>query len=50
MRPYLKKNNRKKGLAEGVGPEFKPKYCKQKNKIPNTKKGWQSESSGRVPA
>jgi hypothetical protein len=35
MRPYLKKKKKsKKGLVEclkqGVGPEFKPQYCKKK--------------------
>jgi hypothetical protein len=29
-RPYLEKNNHKKGLvAQGVGPEFKPQYHKK---------------------
>jgi hypothetical protein len=32
-RPYLKKthhNKRAGGVAQGVGPEFKPQYCKKK--------------------
>jgi hypothetical protein len=35
MRPYLKKpfTNRAGGVAQGVGPEFKPQYCKKKKKI-----------------
>jgi hypothetical protein len=31
MRPYLEKPHHKKragGVAQGVGPEFKPQYCK----------------------
>jgi hypothetical protein len=31
-KPYLEKNHHKKmtgGVAQGVGPEFKPQYCKQ---------------------
>jgi hypothetical protein len=33
MRPYLKKTLHKKragGMAQGVDPEFKPHYCKNK--------------------
>jgi hypothetical protein len=33
MRPYLKKNllqKRAGGVAQGVDPEFKPPYCKNK--------------------
>jgi hypothetical protein len=33
MRPYLEKPTTKKragGVAQGVGPEFKPQYCKNK--------------------
>jgi hypothetical protein len=32
MRPYLEKNlykNRAGGVSQGVGPEFKPQYCKK---------------------
>jgi hypothetical protein len=31
-RPYLKKTHHKKayGVAQPVGPEFKPKYCKKR--------------------
>jgi hypothetical protein len=35
MRPYLKKKHHKKragGVAQGVGPEFKPQYCIKKKK------------------
>jgi hypothetical protein len=34
MRPYLKKTHHKKagGATQGVGPEFKPQYGKQRNK------------------
>jgi glutamine amidotransferase-like uncharacterized protein len=35
VRPYLEKTHHKKGLVEwpqGVGPEFKPQYCKKKKK------------------
>jgi hypothetical protein len=36
MRPYLEKthhkNKRASGVAQGVGPEFKPQYCKKKKK------------------
>jgi hypothetical protein len=35
MRPYLKKKPSQKkagGVAEGVGPEFKPQYQKEKKK------------------
>jgi hypothetical protein len=35
MRPYLKKSFTG-GLYQGVGPEFKPQYCKNRNK--NNKK------------
>jgi hypothetical protein len=28
MRPYLKKTHHKKGLVQGVDPEFKPQYHK----------------------
>jgi hypothetical protein len=38
MRPYLEKThhkNRAGGVAQGVGPEFKPQYCK----IKQNKKG-----------
>jgi hypothetical protein len=34
MRPYFKKTHYKKragGVAQGVGPEFKPQYHKKKN-------------------
>jgi hypothetical protein len=33
MRPYLEKTHHKKradGVAQGVGPEFKPQYQKKK--------------------
>jgi hypothetical protein len=36
MRPYLEKNLSQKrggGVAQGVGPEFKPQYHKKKKKI-----------------
>jgi hypothetical protein len=32
MRPYLKKTQPQKragGVPEGIGPEFKPQYCKK---------------------
>jgi hypothetical protein len=35
MRPYLEKNPSQKragGVAQGVGPEFKPQYCQEKQK------------------
>jgi hypothetical protein len=35
VRPYLEKHLHKKragGVAEGVGPEFKPQYPQQKKK------------------
>jgi hypothetical protein len=32
MRPYLKKKITKKGVAQGVGPEFKPQYHLKKKK------------------
>jgi hypothetical protein len=35
VRPYLGKNlhkNRTGGVTQGVGPEFKPQYCKKKKK------------------
>jgi hypothetical protein len=38
MRPHLEKNPSKKGLAQGVGPEFKPQYHKKKKKKRNKKK------------
>jgi hypothetical protein len=34
-RPYLEKKPSQKragGLAQGVGPEFKPQYCQKKKK------------------
>jgi hypothetical protein len=36
VRPYLEKNPsqiRACGVAQGVGPEFKPQHCKKKKKI-----------------
>jgi hypothetical protein len=30
MRPYLKKILHKKGLAQGIGPQFKPQYREKK--------------------
>jgi hypothetical protein len=36
MRPYFKKNLSQKkagGVAQGVGPEFKPQYLKKKKRI-----------------
>jgi hypothetical protein len=40
------------GVAQGVGPEFKPQYHQKKKKTNNnnTKQVWRSGSSGRVPA
>jgi hypothetical protein len=33
MRPYLKKTIMKKsGVAQGIGPEFKPQYCKKEKR------------------
>jgi hypothetical protein len=39
VRLYLKKKKKKKpiarkagGVAQGVGPDFKPQYCKKKKK------------------
>jgi hypothetical protein len=35
MRPYLEKHPSQKrtgGVAQGIGPEFKPQYCKKKKK------------------
>jgi hypothetical protein len=35
VRPYIEKNPSQKragGVAQGVGPEFKPQYCKKKKK------------------
>jgi hypothetical protein len=40
MRPYLEKTRCKKmadGVTQGVGPEFKPQYCKKKKKSKNQK-------------
>jgi hypothetical protein len=45
LRPYLEKNPSQKkagGVAQGVGLEFKPQYCKKKKKklnwiLPNNK-------------
>jgi hypothetical protein len=34
--PYLEKNHHKKrtgGVAQGVEPDFKPQYCKKKQKL-----------------
>jgi hypothetical protein len=39
--PVLKKNyhkNRAGGVAQGVGPEIKPQYCKKKKKKKKTLK------------
>jgi hypothetical protein len=39
VRPYLEKTHHKKRtgrVAQGVGPEFKPQYCKKKKKKPTT--------------
>jgi hypothetical protein len=36
VRPYLEKTLHKKGLVEcgsGVGPEFKPQYCKKRKNV-----------------
>jgi hypothetical protein len=36
MKPYLEKTYCKKragGVAQGIGPEFKPQYLKKKKKI-----------------
>jgi hypothetical protein len=35
VRPCLKENHHKKGcgVAQGVGPEFKTRYCKKKKKV-----------------
>jgi hypothetical protein len=30
---YLTQNKRIAGVAQGIGPEFKPQYCKKKKKI-----------------
>jgi hypothetical protein len=38
------------GVAEGVGPEFKPQYHKKKKKKKNSFEGWWNGSSGRVLA
>jgi hypothetical protein len=34
MRPYLEKSQHERvgGVAQGVGPEFQPQYCKNKTK------------------
>jgi hypothetical protein len=40
MRPYLEKTHHKKrtgGVAQDVGPEFKPQYSKKKKKTKNQK-------------
>jgi hypothetical protein len=40
MRPYLEKTyhkNRTGGVAQGVGPEFKPQYRQKKKKKKNSK-------------
>jgi hypothetical protein len=37
MRPYLEKKQSQKrtgGMAQGVGPEFKPQYCKKNRSLP----------------
>jgi hypothetical protein len=33
VRPYVEKNPQKRagGVAQGIGPEFKPQYCKINN-------------------
>jgi hypothetical protein len=36
MRPYLKKKPWAGGVAQGVGPEFKPQYHKNKQKTTTT--------------
>jgi hypothetical protein len=60
-RPYLEKNphkNRAGGVAQGVGPEFKPEYCQKKKKkkvlirkdwvrVPQTKSFQQGSGLGR---
>jgi hypothetical protein len=36
MRPYLEKKKsqeRTGGVAQGIGPEIKPQYCKKKKKV-----------------
>jgi hypothetical protein len=36
MRPYLKRKPSQKracGVAQGVGPEFKPQHCKKEKKV-----------------
>jgi hypothetical protein len=56
--PILKKNNHKKqewgvagGVTQGVGPEFKPQYCKKIINLKNQgKMDWRYGSSSRLPA
>jgi hypothetical protein len=41
VRPYLEKKksqNRAGGVAQGVGPEFKPQYCQKKISLKQKKK------------
>jgi hypothetical protein len=43
MRPYVKKKKKRPQkrtgrVAQGVGPEFKPQYCKKKKKRKERKK------------
>jgi hypothetical protein len=41
MRPYLQKNPSQKragAVAQGVDPEFKPKYCNKTKQNPKTPK------------
>jgi hypothetical protein len=49
----LEKTHHKKGaggVAQSVGPEFKPQTAKKKKKYSTQKQGWQNGSSGRAPA
>jgi hypothetical protein len=42
LRPYLENTLHQKragGMAQGVGPEFKPQYCKKKKKRKKKEKG-----------
>jgi hypothetical protein len=47
MRPYLDKNPSQKragGVAQGVGPEFKPQYCKKRKKFQGKYNSWDRNS------
>jgi hypothetical protein len=51
--PYLEKNPSQKragGVAQGVGPEFKPQYSKNKNKTKPNPGVWRIVLPNKVPS